>query len=119
MIMIIPGSSKPFSHDETGYSDALRFLRSEYADHSVNLLMDRNDLIDVANAHALKCNLLVIGYYQLQKIIYGLKDTPAVIWEKDVIIPGTGQVVLFRRSLNDIWEPATPVLYIPEKNALF
>lgn len=119
MITIIPGSSKPFSHDETGYSNALRFLRSEYIDHSVNLVMDRNDLIDLANAHALDCNLLAIGYNQLQKIIYKLKDTPAVIWEKDVIIPETGQIVRFRRSLNDIWEPATPVLYIPEKNALF
>nr|WP_293841734.1 hypothetical protein [uncultured Arsenicibacter sp.] len=105
-------STAPFQQNDTGYANALRFMRAEGIPFPANESPDV--LIDLANGHAKACNLLIIDYDRMQSIVFDLRKTPAIIWEQDVTIPHTGQVIRFQRSIDDTWRPVTPVLYLPD-----
>lgn len=102
----------PFPQDEAGYENALRFLRAERIPFPAS--ESAGVIINLANDCAKACNLLIIDYNQMQAILFSLRRTPAIIWEQDLTMPLTGQVIRFRRGIDDRWAPVTPVLYLPD-----
>lgn len=113
---IIRNSSRPFPHTATGYEDAMRFMELVRLRIGPHVPRDRDFLIDLANAHARECNLLAITYKSFWELSDRLeKETPAGVWEQDITIPETGQVVQFRKLLNNSWEPVTPYLFVAEE----
>lgn len=99
-----------FQDTDIGYQNALRFLRAE----KIRFLSTTKpaEIVAFANEEATACNLLIIDHDCLNEICYALRKSPPLVWEQDVVIPQTGQIVSFRKQLNDHWEPVTPVLYI-------